>query len=45
MGIISVYLDNDLIKQLKEEAKEKHLSLSTYIKIILFDRKKKDEEK
>lgn len=35
---ICIQLEEELIKQLKKEAKEKHLTLSTYIRTILWDR-------
>jgi predicted DNA binding CopG/RHH family protein len=35
---ICIQLEEELINQLKKEAKEKHLTLSSYIRTILWDR-------
>ena len=35
---ICIQLENELIEQLKKEAKEKHLTFASYIRTILWDR-------
>ena len=35
---ICIQLEEELIEQLKKEAKEKHLTLAAYIRTILWDR-------
>lgn len=37
---IHVQVEDELKKQLEQEAKEKHLSLNAYIRIILYERGK-----
>lgn len=37
--VVHITIDNDLKKQLQEEAKAKGLSLNSYIRMILIERK------
>ena len=38
--MLHIKIDDELKEELQQEAKEKHLTLSNYIRIILYERKK-----
>ena len=43
--IVSIYIDKELKEELKKEAKEKHLNLNTYLKLILYARHDNKDKK